>query len=117
MSEQGGSAGPRRREVCRRSARVSRAALELVVARIVDCLLTAFRVVVGSDVADGAVEATGVVVLDEAGDEAAGLLQGGGRGQADYVALDRLVVALDLPPLWRSWTVGSRARSVRGSPR
>src|SRR5215211_2400658 len=47
-------------------------------------------------VADRAVQADGVVVVDPAGDEGAGVVESGGLTGADRVGLDGLVPALDL---------------------
>ena len=58
--------------------------LEFAAALGEDDGLTAGELVAGGDVADGAVEAAGVVVLDEAGGDAAGLVDGGRcRGTED----------------------------------
>ena len=51
--------------------------------------------VVRGNVVDGAVQAGVVVVVDEAGDDLAGLFEGGRRVEADGAALDGLVVTLN----------------------
>ena len=48
------------------------------------------------DVADGAVQADGVVVLDVAGDDPLGVLQGQGCLRPDAIALDGAMPAFDL---------------------
>jgi len=61
-----------------------------------DGLVFAEKFVVGSDVADGRVQAHGVVVLDEPGDEAAGLIDIERGAGADAVGFERFVPAFDL---------------------
>jgi hypothetical protein len=61
-----------------------------------DGLFFAVKFVVGGDVADGGVQAHGVVVLDEAGDEAAGLLEVERGAGADAVVFEGFVPAFDL---------------------
>src|SRR5689334_20603788 len=70
--------------------------LELAVAVGPDGLLTAGQEITRGDVADGAMKADAVVVLDETCDNGVGFVQGSGRGRADRVALDGLVVPLQL---------------------
>lgn len=61
-----------------------------------DGLVFAEKFVLGSDVADGGVQAHGVVVLDEPGDEAAGLFEVERGAGADAVGFERFVPAFDL---------------------
>src|SRR5215208_16201 len=70
--------------------------LELGVALGPDRLGAAGEGVGRGDVPDGAVETDGVVVLDPAADEGAGLVEGVGLAGSDRVGLDGLVPALDL---------------------
>src|SRR5262245_1408255 len=69
---------------------------ELVVAFGLDGLGAACEEVVGGDVADGAVEANAIVVVNEALDDGARLLDGAGVEAANGVVLEGLVPALDL---------------------
>src|SRR5262245_24277151 len=69
---------------------------ELGVARRPDSGGTAGEDVGGCHVADRAVQADRVVVLDPAGNEGAGVVEGLGLAGSDRVALDGLVPALDL---------------------
>ena len=61
-----------------------------------DGLVFAEKFVLGSDVADGGVQAHGVVVFDEPGDEAAGLIEVERGAWADAVGFERFVPAFDL---------------------
>ncbi len=55
----------------------------------------ACELVLGSDVADGAVQANGVVTLDVIADDAAGIFQGQRRLAANAIALEGAVEAFD----------------------
>src|SRR5262249_62262846 len=83
---------------------------EFAVAGGKDLLLAAFELVPGRDVAEGRVQAHGIVVLDEFADDAAGVFQGGGdaRGAALPCALGEFA-----PVLW--W--GGGGGRVRGGDR
>src|SRR5947209_6702348 len=69
---------------------------ELAVTLCPDGLLAPGEEVVRGDVADGAVQADAVVVLDEPSDYRPCLGQGGRRSRTDGVALDGLMVTLEL---------------------
>ena len=68
---------------------------QLAVAGGEDFRVAAFELVLGGDVADGAVQADGVVMLDVIGDDPPGVVQGQGRQHADAIALEGLVPAFD----------------------
>ena len=65
------------------------------------------------DVADGAVQADAVVVVDEARDDALRFLQGRRLGRTHRVALERLVPALDLAVRLRIVRRGAHVRHAR----
>src|SRR5206468_1866339 len=69
---------------------------ELAVAVGKDLPLTTLEPVLGGDVADGAVQADVVVVGDEIGDDAAGIVERQRHVNADAIAFDSLVPAFDL---------------------
>jgi hypothetical protein len=105
--------------------------VDLAITVGVDGLAAAGEEVPRGDVADGAVEAAGVVMLDEAGDDGAGLHQTRRRRCTDCVALWGLVVALDravglrvvsgariwLMPVTRMKSLNSRAMNWGPLPR
>lgn len=68
---------------------------EFFVAGGKDGLVVAEKFVLRGDVTDGGMESNGVVVLDEAGDEAAGLIDVERGAGADAVGFERLVPAFD----------------------
>src|SRR5678815_1120164 len=70
---------------------------ELAIARGTDLVAATGEEVGRGDVADRAVQADRVVVLDELGDECARLVEGARGTRSDRVGLDGLVVALQLP--------------------
>ena len=68
---------------------------ELAVASVEDFLVAAFELIFGRDVADGAVQADVVVMLDVIKYDAAGVVEGQGRQDADALALEGFVPAFD----------------------
>ena len=72
-----------------------------------DLLVAAVELVLGRDVADGAVQADGVVMGDVIGDDAAGVVERQRHLDADAIALEGFVPAFDLAVGLRD----SRARS------
>ena len=68
---------------------------ELAVAFGVDGQVASFEAILGGDVIDGAVQADVVVMGDEVGDEASGVVGGEGHLGADAVALEGFVPAFD----------------------
>ncbi len=68
---------------------------ELAVAVGVDLLVAACHLVLGSDIADGAVQADVVIVLDVIEDDAAGVIKGQGHLDANRFALEGFVPAFD----------------------
>jgi hypothetical protein len=79
---------------------------QFAIALVEDLLLSSGEHVCGRDVADGAVESSGVVMLDEVANDAASFFERQGNAGADAFALERLVPSFDL-------AVGLRI--VRGS--
>ena len=69
---------------------------ELAVACGMDGGIVAEQAVVGGDVADGAVQADMVVMVDEIGDDAARLVEGERHLNADAIALEGFVPTFDL---------------------
>src|SRR4051794_15837026 len=69
---------------------------QLAVTGVENLLLPAFELILGREVAEGAVQADGIVVLDEACHDAAGVLQGQGRPGADTIFLENPVPAFNL---------------------
>ena len=69
---------------------------EFAVAGGEDLLLPSLELVLGGDVAEGTVQADGVVVFHKAGHDALGVLQGQRRTRADAVLLEDTMPAFDL---------------------
>ena len=69
---------------------------QLAIAGLENRLSPAIEHVLGSDVADGAVQANGVVAFDIIGDHAAGIFQRQRRLAADAIALEGTMEAFDL---------------------
>ena len=69
---------------------------QFAVACVEDLLVAAFELVLGRDVADGAVQADGVVMVDVIGHDAAGVVERQRHLDADAFALEGLVPAFDL---------------------
>src|SRR4051794_30630401 len=68
---------------------------ELAIAVIGDLLVAVFEAVLGGDIADGAVQADGVVMDDEVRDDAPSVIEGERHVDADAVALEGFVPAFD----------------------
>src|SRR5580658_10356168 len=69
---------------------------EFAVARGEDDRLASGQLVGGRDVADGAVQADGVVMLDVLLDQLACIVQAQGRSRADALGLEGFVIAFEL---------------------
>ena len=82
--------------VCRSCLRRSRASASLRSRAAKICCVAAVELVLGRDVADGAVQADGVVVGDVIGHDAAGVVERQRHLDADAIALEGLVPAFDL---------------------
>ena len=72
---------------------------EFLVASGKDGLFFTGKFVSWGDVADGGVKPHVLLVFDEAGDQATGVLEAQGDAWADAIGFKRLVPALDLPLL------------------
>ena len=69
---------------------------QLAVACVEYLLVASVELVLGGDVADGAVQADGVVVEDVLVDDASGVVEGQGHSKPDALALDGSVPAFEL---------------------